>query len=192
MRPCRTSQQQGRRNVLTPGGELGRAMPWYRSGVLCNSQTSRRPVGDDGDFHIIPRSWRVLDRPPGETLPTWTRRGNACGRPWGAGIRRLRTRPLSTTRELKYGSGGRAFQSVLSSPTSTGEPAGGRRNPVPSTVDAALLIRRASGSPGPCSPTSRTRASWTPSRSPQPLRKFWQPNCCPHGRTLSPRVARLH
>ena len=35
-------------------------MPWYRSGVLCNSQTSRRPVGDDGDFHIIPRSWRVL------------------------------------------------------------------------------------------------------------------------------------
>ena len=60
MRPCRTSQQQGRRNVLTPGGELGRAMPWYRSGVLCNSQTSRRPVGDDGDFHIIPRSWRVL------------------------------------------------------------------------------------------------------------------------------------
>ena len=60
VRPCRTSQQQGRRNVLTPGGELGRAMPWYRSGVLCNSQTSRRPVGDDGDFHIIPRSWRVL------------------------------------------------------------------------------------------------------------------------------------
>ena len=58
VRPCRTSQQQGRRNVLTPGGELGRAMPWYRSGVLCNSQTSRRPVGDDGD---VPHHPQVLE-----------------------------------------------------------------------------------------------------------------------------------
>ena len=65
VRPCRTSQQQGRRNVLTPGGELGRAMPWYRSGVLCNSQTSRRPVGDDGD---VPHHPQVLEGVGGDTI----------------------------------------------------------------------------------------------------------------------------
>ena len=59
VRPCRTSQQQGRRNVLTPGGELGRAMPWYRSGVLCNSQTSRRPVGDTVDSPTDSLKWSV-------------------------------------------------------------------------------------------------------------------------------------
>ena len=38
---------------------------------------------------------------------------------------------------------------------------------------------RPPGLPRHCWPTSRTPAGLTPSGSPQPFRKFWQPSCCP-------------